>query len=310
MQNDQLHKLFVGSLPADISKEELEYVFKTYGQVTNIHVMDASKSKTGDACAFISYATRQAGQDAITVLNGVYKIRAGDDAKALIVDWAKEAGGGKGRGGNDGGKGYGGGKGYDNGYNSGGYRGGKDDWNSGGSGGGWQDGGGGSWGQSSWNTSSWQGGGNNSWQDRSWGGGGGGGSHGGGRDYGGGGSNYGGGGSNYGGGSNDWGGSSGKAHSTEAPAAPPSNKLFVGNLPNEIQEDALRYVFGTYGTVNNIHVMAGKSKSGQSCAFVEMGSVEEAGTAIATLDQKYEIKPGDGCILVKHATPKERPRPY
>jgi hypothetical protein len=88
------------------------------------------------------------------------------------------------------------------------------------------------------------------------------------------------------------------------------SKLFVGNLPTDIQEEAIKMVFSTYGNVTNIHIMAGKSKSGQSCAFVEYSSPMEAETAILTLHEKYEIRPGAGNILVKHATNSSRPRPY
>merc|ERR1712216_1101791 len=87
-------------------------------------------------------------------------------------------------------------------------------------------------------------------------------------------------------------------------------KLFVGNLPTDIQQDAIKMVFGTYGNVTNIHIMAGKSKSGQSCAFVEYSTPIEAETAILTLHEKYEIRPGAGNILVKYASNSSRPRPY
>lgn len=48
-------------------------------------------------------------------------------------------------------------------------------------------------------------------------------------------------------------------------------------------------------------VMSGKSKSGQNCAFVEYETPEQAETAVQTLHEKYEIKPGAGMILVKRA---------
>merc|ERR1712216_800331 len=71
-------------------------------------------------------------------------------------------------------------------------------------------------------------------------------------------------------------------------------KVFVGNLPKDIGQEAIRLVFGTYGTVTNVHIMVGKSKSGQSCAFVEYSSQLGAETAILTLSDKYEIRPGEG----------------
>merc|ERR1711879_693318 len=85
------------------------------------------------------------------------------------------------------------------------------------------------------------------------------------------------------------------------PPAAPGCKLFVSNLPSDIQEDALKYVFSSYGTVAKVHIMAGKAKSGQSCAFVEYSNPQEAEVAIATLHEKYEIRTGEGSIIVKHA---------
>jgi len=88
-------------------------------------------------------------------------------------------------------------------------------------------------------------------------------------------------------------------------------KLFVGNLPADIQEEAINIVFSHYGTVTNIYIMSGKAKSGQACAFVEYSAPLEAETAVLTLHEKYEIKPGDGPILVKYAQPSTgRARPY
>mmetsp|Transcript_20997 Transcript_20997/g.31361 ORF Transcript_20997/g.31361 Transcript_20997/m.31361 type:complete len:379 (-) Transcript_20997:150-1286(-) len=89
---------------------------------------------------------------------------------------------------------------------------------------------------------------------------------------------------------------------------PPEGKLFVGNLPDGVNEEALRYVFSTYGTVVNVHVMTGKSKSGAACAFVEMADGMSAETASQTLNDKYEIQPGTGPIMVKKA--RSRANPY
>lgn len=90
-----------------------------------------------------------------------------------------------------------------------------------------------------------------------------------------------------------------------------STKLFVGNLPPDISQEALRMVFGHYGTVTDIHVMVGKSRSGQACAFVEYAAPLEAETAVLTLHEQYEIRPGDGTIMVKFASPQgSRGAPY
>jgi hypothetical protein len=77
-------------------------------------------------------------------------------------------------------------------------------------------------------------------------------------------------------------------------------KLFIGDLPGDIAREALVAVFSTYGAVLDVHVMTGKSRSGAACALVEYSSLHEAQTAIATLHQKYEIRPGSGMITVRY----------
>mmetsp|Transcript_47279 Transcript_47279/g.112343 ORF Transcript_47279/g.112343 Transcript_47279/m.112343 type:complete len:264 (-) Transcript_47279:26-817(-) len=260
------NKLFVGSLPPDIQKEEIEFVFKTYGTVTDVHVIagDRNRSQTGQACAFVTYESREAAETAIQALNSVYKIRE-DAENAIQVNWARSSKGGK-----DGGKGGGGGGGggWSNGYGKGdgGYHGGY-------SGGGGGFGGGGM-----------QGGLGESWDSWGKGGGGGGGCYGG---------------KGGGGGWDDGKGGNGKG----------GTRLFVGNLPPDVTDDQLQYVFKAYGNVLKTFIMSGKSKSGQNCAFVEYELFDEAETAIQTLHEKYEIKPGAGPIFVKRAR-SNRPGPY
>merc|ERR1711971_242319 len=45
-------------------------------------------------------------------------------------------------------------------------------------------------------------------------------------------------------------------------------KLYVANLPDDIDQEAMDYVFRNYGPVADIHIMTGRSSSGQACAFV------------------------------------------
>lgn len=96
----------------------------------------------------------------------------------------------------------------------------------------------------------------------------------------------------------------------------PGTKLYVGNLPGDIQREALDMVFKTYGSVTDIHIMTGKSKSGQACAFVRFSTQVEANNCIAAMAQGYEIRPGEGHIIVKLADgpdgkgSKGRPGPY
>jgi len=83
-------------------------------------------------------------------------------------------------------------------------------------------------------------------------------------------------------------------------------KLFVGSLPGDVSEEALRYVFGTYGKVSEVHLMPGRM--GGMSAFVKFDHPDQAETAIRTLHDNYEIKAGTGKIVVKKAN--VRPKPY
>lgn len=255
------HKLFVGSLPPDITDEEITSTFGTYGNVVEHHIM-RGKSTSGQACAFVVLDSKAAGDNAISSMDNTMPVREG--GTPIRVSWAKKGGGGGSYGGGYGG--YGGCGGYGcggcggcggygcGGYGCGGY--GCGCGNYGGCGGGGCGCGG------------WGGCGKGQW-----------------------------------GGGGQWGGKDGGGSG-------PKSKLFVGNLPPDITQEVLTQVFGTYGTVTNIHIMAGKAKSGQSCAFVEYSTPTEAETAVLTLHEKYEIRPGDGHIAVKFANSGNRPGPY
>jgi RNA recognition motif-containing protein len=64
-----------------------------------------------------------------------------------------------------------------------------------------------------------------------------------------------------------------------------TNKLYVGNLPYTVDEQALRHNFSGYGEVQSARLMmdreTGRSKG---FAFVEMGSAAEAQAAIEALN--------------------------
>lgn len=274
-------KLFVGGLPNDIVEGELQSVFSSYGEVTKVHIMPASAS--GRVAAFVYYAAESAAEDSIKVLNNVYKIRV-DAAEPIQVRWASEKGAGKGKGG---------------------FEAGKSQWAGNGAGGAGC-GGGGAWAPwdskgagkvgMGWQPPQQQGWGN---QPGNYGGFGGGGAWNGGDAKG-----------AWNGGGKGFGKDpvsfeieeQGKGDISET-------KLFVGNLPDDVTEDALKYIFGTYGTVKHVHIMTGKSRTGCACAFVELSTQQEADTAITTLHDQYEIKPGFGKFLVKRAN-AGRSTPY
>lgn len=81
------------------------------------------------------------------------------------------------------------------------------------------------------------------------------------------------------------------------------NKLYVGNLPFSATEDLLRDMFGECGTVESAKVITdrdtGRSKG---FGFVEMGSDDEAQTAI----EKFDGQDCDGrAMRVNEAKPME-----
>lgn len=85
----ELHKLFVGGLPADCKEDELLHVFGTYGPVSRVHILRPKGPVTPNSrlAAFVYYDKEEAGNDAIQVLNDQYKIRV-DAGAAIQVRWA------------------------------------------------------------------------------------------------------------------------------------------------------------------------------------------------------------------------------
>lgn len=83
-----------------------------------------------------------------------------------------------------------------------------------------------------------------------------------------------------------------------------STKIYVGNLSFNVQEDNLRDIFAEYGSVASCKLITdhetGRSKG---FAFVEMGTSQEAKSAISSLDGSDL----DGRTMkVNEAKPKER----
>jgi len=296
------YKLFIGRLPNDISEEELRTVFSTYGEVSGIIVMKAND--TGLRGAFIFYQKKESAEDAIKVLDSQYKIRV-NAPETIQVLWAKSAkgarewtGGGKESFGKGKDKGWHGAgwepRGYDSRWQGGGDwegnwrdggKGGYGDWPPAGGKGGWQEKG------------AWRGGHQEPWQQE-------------GDEYG----RYGKGdkGDGKGGGKFDGkgGGKGGWDEGKGGAEAMSPTKLYVSNLPEDIDNKALEYVFNTYGKVESIHLMTNKQVNGCISAFVEFSTAAEAESALAALNQPqgYEIREGYGPLIVKHAT--NRPKPY
>jgi cold-inducible RNA-binding protein len=66
-----------------------------------------------------------------------------------------------------------------------------------------------------------------------------------------------------------------------------SNKLYVGNLPYQIEESEMEKEFGAFGSVKSVKIIkdfdSGRSKG---FGFVEMDSADEAQQCIENLDGK------------------------
>ena len=81
-----------------------------------------------------------------------------------------------------------------------------------------------------------------------------------------------------------------------------SRKLYVGNLPFTTDETQLTELFAQAGTVDTVSVVRDRETGrARGFAFVEMGTDEEAQTAINKLNS-YEL--GGRALTVNEARPK------
>src|SRR5687768_8747522 len=81
-----------------------------------------------------------------------------------------------------------------------------------------------------------------------------------------------------------------------------SRKLYVGNLPFNTDETQLQALFAQAGTVDTVSVVRDRETGrARGFAFVEMGSDEEAQTAINQLNS-YELE--GRALTVNEARPK------
>ena len=79
-------------------------------------------------------------------------------------------------------------------------------------------------------------------------------------------------------------------------------KLYVGNLPYQTDETALTTLFAAAGTVETVSVVRDMATGrARGFAFVEMGSDEEAQTAI---NQVNGVELGGRALTVNEARPK------
>jgi RNA recognition motif-containing protein len=81
-----------------------------------------------------------------------------------------------------------------------------------------------------------------------------------------------------------------------------SRKLYVGNLPYQTDETALETLFAQAGAVESVSVVRDQATGrARGFAFVEMGSDEEAQTAI---NQINGVELGGRALTVNEARPK------
>jgi RNA recognition motif-containing protein len=80
-------------------------------------------------------------------------------------------------------------------------------------------------------------------------------------------------------------------------------KLYVGNLPFDTTEDAIREMFAQTGTVVSVALIKDRSTgASKGFAFVEMSSQNEAQEAIKVLNGRML---GDRALTVSMARPRE-----
>jgi cold-inducible RNA-binding protein len=80
------------------------------------------------------------------------------------------------------------------------------------------------------------------------------------------------------------------------------NKLYVGNLPYDTNEDDLTALFAKAGNVSTVNVMRDRETGrARGFAFVEMATDEEAQKAASELNQ-YQM--GGRALTVNEARPK------
>ncbi len=81
-----------------------------------------------------------------------------------------------------------------------------------------------------------------------------------------------------------------------------ARKLYVGNLPFDVDEQALTALFAANGTVDSVNVMRDQATGrARGFAFVEMASDEEAQAAIQALNNSSL---GGRTLTVNEARPK------
>jgi RNA recognition motif-containing protein len=77
-------KLFVGNLPPDASEQELWGLFSMFGPVMEVVVLGASRSRSGQSCAFVKLGDHNSAVNAINHLDGRVSLRPHSDTSLLL----------------------------------------------------------------------------------------------------------------------------------------------------------------------------------------------------------------------------------
>jgi CUG-BP- and ETR3-like factor len=91
------------------------------------------------------------------------------------------------------------------------------------------------------------------------------------------------------------------ASSGYRPSSTAMVKLFIGGLPSFVDRDDLIAIFAPFGHIDSVHLMQGKSKSGQACAFITFQYPGPAQRAIETLSTRYVVDEDAPAISVRFA---------
>lgn len=92
-------KLWVGNLPADITPQQLEDVFKQYGKVEDVSILP-NKSRSGQVCAFVHYASPSQADACVQAMSSGYELRPGEGELKVERPGSRKGGyGDKGKGG-------------------------------------------------------------------------------------------------------------------------------------------------------------------------------------------------------------------
>ena len=112
-------KIYVGNLPWRATDAQLSELFGAHGEVTDARIVTDRETGRSRGFGFVTMASADAAQTAIRALNG-YSL----EGRSLVVNEAREQGGGGGFGG-----GFGGGRegGFGGGRGDGGFGGGRGD---------------------------------------------------------------------------------------------------------------------------------------------------------------------------------------